>query len=103
MSRSIELLKRRYLENLKDSSSLFVGIELEYPVANLEGRATDIKIVLDLMRYLISTLNFTIEKVDDFENPIQLVEPISQDRIVFEVSYTTIEFAFARAESIQEV
>ena len=103
MSRSIELLKRRYLENLKDSSSLFVGIELEYPVANLEGRATDIKIVLDLMRYLISTLNFTIEKVDDFENPIQLVEPISQDRIVFEVSYTTIEFAFAKAESIQEV
>ena len=103
MSRSVDLLKKRYLENIKEKPDLFVGIELEYPVANLEGKATDIEVVKDLFRYLPSVLDFTIEKVDDFGNPIQLLDPVSQDTILFEVSYTTIEFAFGRAESIQEV
>ena len=103
MSRSVDLLKKRYLENIKENPDLFVGVELEYPVVNLEGKATDIEVVKELFRYLPSVLGFTIEKVDDFGNPIQLLDPVSQDTILFEVSYTTIEFAFGRAESIQEV
>ena len=103
MSRSVDLLKKRYLENMKEKPDLFVGIELEYPVINLEGNATDSEVVKDLFRYLPSVLGFTIEKVDDFGNPIQLQDPVSQDTILFEVSYTTIEFAFGRAETIQEV
>ena len=103
MSRSVDLLKKRYLENIKEKPDLFVGVELEYPVVNLEGKATDSEVVKDLFRYLPSVLGFTIEKVDDFGNPIQLLNSVSQDTILFEVSYTTIEFAFGRAESIQEV
>ena len=103
MSRSVDLLKKRYLENIKEEPDLFVGVELEYPVVNLEGKATDSEVVKDLFRYLPSVLGFTIEKVDDFGNPIQLLDPVSQDTILFEVSYTTIEFAFGRAKSIQEV
>lgn len=103
MSRSVDLLKKRYLENIKETPDLFVGVELEYPVVNLEGKATDSEVVKDLFRYLPSVLDFTIEKVDDFGNPIQLLDPVSQDTILFEVSYTTIEFAFGRAKSIQEV
>ena len=103
MSRSVDLLKKCYLENIKENPDLFVGVELEYPVVNLEGKATDSEVVKDLFRYLLSVLDFTIEKVDDFGNPIQLLDPVSQDTILFEVSYTTIEFAFGRAKSIQEV
>ena len=103
MSRSVELLKKRYLKNIKENPDLFIGIELEFPIVNLEGKATDIEVVKDLFRYLPSVLGFTIEKVDEFGNPIQLLDPVSQDTILFEVSYTTIEFAFGRAKSIQEV
>lgn len=103
MSRSVELLKKRYLKNIKENPDLFIGIELEFPIVNLEGKATDGEVGKDLFRYLPSVLGFTIEKVDDFGNPIQLLDPVSQDTILFEVSYTTIEFAFGKAESIQEV
>ncbi len=96
----VELLKKCYLEKKPD---LFVGIELEYPIVNLEGNATDIEVVRELLRYLPSVLGFTIEKVDNFGNPIQLLDPVSQDTILFEVVYTTIEFAFGKAETIQEV
>ena len=103
MSRSIDLLKYRYLKNIEENPELFIGIEMEYPVANLEGDATDVEDIKHLFQYLVSSLDFTIEKVDDFGNPIQLVDPVSQDAILFEVSYTTIEFAFGKAETIQEV
>lgn len=103
MSRSIDLLKHRYLKNIKENPELFIGIELEYPVANLEGLATDVDVIKELFHYLVSALDFIVEKVDDFGNPIQLVDPINQDAILFEVSYTTIEFAFGKAETIQEV
>ena len=103
MSRSIELLKKRYLKNIKENPDLFIGIELEFPIVNLEGKATDGEVVKDLFRYLPSVWGFTIEKVDDFGNPIQLLDPVSQDTILFEVAYTTIEFAFGKAECIQEV
>ena len=103
MSRSVELLKKRYLKNIKENPDLFIGIELEFPIVNLEGKATDGEVVKDLFRYLPSVLGFTIEKVDDFGNPIQLLDPVRQDTILFEVAYTTIEFAFGKAESIQEV
>ena len=103
MSCSIDLLKHRYLKNIKENPELFVGIELEFPVVNLEGDATDVEVIKYLFRYLVSSFDFTVEKVDDFGNPIQLVDPVSQDAILFEVSYTTIEFAFAKAETIQAV
>ena len=103
MSRSVEILKKRYLKNIKENPDLFIGIELEYPIVNLGGKATDVEVVKDLFRYLPSVLGFTIEKVDDFGNPIQLLNPVRQDQILFEVAYTTIEFAFGKAESIQEV
>ena len=103
MSRSIDLLKHRYLKNIKENPELFVGIELEYPVVNLEGNATDVEVIKYLFRYLVSAMNFTVEKVDDFGTPIQLVDSVSQDTILFEVSYTTIEFAFGKAETIREV
>ncbi len=103
MSRSVDLLKKRYLENVKEKPDLFVGVELEYPVVNLGGKTTDIEVVKELFRYLSSVLKFTVEKVDDFGNPIQLLDPVSQDTILFEVAYTTVEFAFGRAKSIQEV
>ena len=82
---------------------MFIGVELEYPVANLEGDATNVEVIKYLFRYLVSSLDFTIEKFDDFGNPIQLVDPVSQDAILFEVSYTTIEFAFGKAKTIQEI
>ena len=103
MSRSIDLLKHRYLKNIKENPELFVGIELEYPVVNLEGDTADIEVIKELFRYLVSALDFDVEKVDDFGNPIQLVAPVSQDAILFEVSYTTIEFAFDKVKAIQEV
>ena len=103
MSPSIQLLKNRYLKNIKENPELYIGIELEFPIVHTKGQPTDIEVSKDLMRFLVDALSLEVEKEDQDGNPIQLVEPLSQDRILFEVSYTTLEFAFGRARSIQEI
>ena len=103
MSPSIQILKSRYLKNIKENPDLYIGIELEFPIVQVNGQATDIEVSKELMHFLVGALGLKVEKEDQDGNPIQLVEPMSQDRILFEVSYTTLEFAFGRAQKIQEV
>ena len=98
-----ELLKQRYYEPIKEQPELFVGIELEYPVVNLSGNATDVSLTKRLLAYLLDNFDFQADKYDSDNNPIQLIDKDSGDMILFEVSYNTIEFAFAKAERISEV
>ena len=103
MTTAKELLKQRYYLPIKEQPGLFVGIELEYPVVNLSGNATDVSLTKQLLIYLIDNFGFKADKFDSDNNPIQLIEQASGDMILFEVSYNTIEFAFAKASRIAEV
>lgn len=100
---AIKLLKEKYLSNMKEDSELFVGVELEFPIVETNGNKTNIEVTKNLFRTLANLSDFEVEKKDDDQNPIQLVHCSSKDRILFELSYNTIEFAFERAHSIGEV
>ena len=100
---AIKLLKEKYLSNMKEDSELFVGVELEFPIVETNGNKTNIEVTKNLFRTLANLSDFEVEKRDDGQNPIQLVHCSSKDRILFELSYNTIEFAFERAHSIDEV
>ena len=100
---AIKLLKEKYLSNMKEDSELFVGVELEFPIVETNGNKTNIEVTKNLFRTLANLSDFEIEKRDDNQNPIQLIHCSSKDRILFELSYNTIEFAFERARSINEV
>ena len=100
---AIQLLKEKYLSNMKQDSELFVGIELEYPIVEIYGNKTNTEVTKDLFRTLAKRSDFEVEKIDDDNNPIQLIQRNTKDRILFELSYNTIEFAFERAHSINEV
>ena len=100
---AIKLLKEKYLSNMKEDSELFVGVELEFPIVETNGNKTNIEVTKNLFRTLANLLDFEVEKMDDDQNPIQLVHRSSKDRILFELSYNTIEFAFEKAHSIDEV
>ncbi len=100
---AIKLLKEKYLSNMKEDSELFVGVELEFPIVETKGNKTNIEVTKNLFRTLANLSDFEVEKIDDNQNPIQLVHCSSKDRILFELSYNTIEFAFERARSINDV
>ena len=103
MQDSIDILKERYLANIKENPDLYIGIELEFPIVNLEGGATDTRITKALLARLNADYGFIVERRDLDGNPIQLKASDSEDRILFEVSYNILEFAFEKAKIIQEV
>ncbi|QDJ27291.1 hypothetical protein [Pseudolactococcus paracarnosus] len=98
-----ELLRERYFSNLKQSTDLFVGIELEFPIVNLSGTAVEFQVVFSLFSELVEKLPLSIEKTDNNGQAIQLVSDENEDRILFEVGYNTLEFAFDKALTISEV
>ena len=103
MQDSIDILKERYLANIKENPDLYIGIELEFPIVNLEGEATDTRVTKALLARLNADYGFIVERRDLDGNPVQLKASDSEDRILFEVSYNILEFAFERAKVIQEV
>ena len=103
MQDSIAILKERYLANIKENPDLYIGIELEFPIVNLEGGATDTRVTKALLARLNADYGFIVERRDLDGNPVQLKASDSEDRILFEVSYNILEFAFEKAKIIQEV
>ncbi|GAX48137.1 glutamate-cysteine ligase family protein [Lactococcus reticulitermitis] len=98
-----ELLRERYFTNLKQSDDLFVGIELELPIVHLTGDAVDFSVVVALFDEMVEKLPLSIEKTDDNGQAIQLISDDTDDRILFEVGYNTLEFAFDKADKIGQV
>ncbi|HFI0496022.1 TPA: glutamate-cysteine ligase family protein [Streptococcus suis] len=91
-----------YFANIKEKPELFIGVELEYPIVNISGKATSIQVATDMMRHISNQNGFTIVKRDDRGNPIELQHELG-DLILFEVTYNTLEFAFAKAKNIGSV
>ncbi|MDO4668171.1 MAG: glutamate-cysteine ligase family protein [Streptococcus sp.] len=103
MSTSLEILKERYLKNIKKDPELYIGIELEFPIVNQNGGATDVEVSKALLKQLSESSAFIVERYDSDHYPIQLKSRATEDRILFEVSYNTLEFAFEKCRKIQEV
>ena len=103
MPRAVDLLKERYYSAIKEDPELFIGIELEYPVVNLAGEATDTEVTKSLMSYLAEVASLTVEKKDLEGTPVQLVSLDTGDMILFEVSYNTIELAFGKVKELSQV
>ena len=51
MSPSIQLLKDRYLKNIKENPDLYIGIELEFPIVHTKVSLQIIEVSKDLMRF----------------------------------------------------
>lgn len=103
MTLAIETLRQMYFSPLSEETELFVGVELEYPIVALDGQATDLAVAKALMVELSHLPEVRVEETDADGNPVQLLFQPSGDRLLFEVSYTTLEMAFARAQTIREV
>ena len=98
-----QLLAKRYLASLKEGPEQYIGVELEFPIVNTLGNKTDVLVAKALFKYLQEVEEFVAIKLDEDGNPVQLQHEINNDQIVFELSYNTIEFAFEKAKTIQEV
>ena len=71
MSPSIQLLKDRYLKNIKENPDLYIGIELEFPIVHTKGQPTDIEVQQGFCcAFWWMLFSLKVEKEDQEGNPI---------------------------------
>ena len=87
----------------RDNPEQYIGVELEFPIVNTMGNKTDVQVTKALFKYLQEVDEFKAIKLDDDGKPVQLQHKRNKDQIVFELSYNTIEFAFEKTKTIQDV
>lgn len=97
-----QFFQENYLVKLKENPELFIGIELEFPIVHVQGQATNREVSLALLDHLVQTLDFKVVRLDTHHQPIE-IKADNGDLILFEVSYNTLEFAFAKAETLFQV
>lgn len=98
-----EHLRAIYLDPLKEETELYIGVELEFPIVNRKGGATDPTVSKALLQYLADEHDFIVEQTDEDGYPVQLLNLVTDDRVLFEVSYNILEMAFGKVNSIPEV
>lgn len=103
MDKLKQALKAIYLSPLKEATDLYIGVELEFPVVHRLSKATDVKVSKALMSFLAEHFQLIVEQYDADGYPVQLCNPETEDRLLFEVSYNILEFAFGKSETIQEI
>lgn len=77
-----------------------VGVELEFPIINLEKGPNNPSIHRLLMKFLVSRHGFQPSAMDDGNKHIIGVRSSSGDIIQFEFSYNTLEFSMYREHSL---
>lgn len=98
-----ELLEKAYFEKLKEYPILYAGVELEFPIINLDGSATNHELLIKLLDKFTDEEGFTITQSDFDDNTIEIMSEDNDDTILFECGYNTLEIAFARTQDINEI
>ncbi len=99
-----ELLKERYFSHLHTEPTL-VGVELEFPIIRISRNIpySTLHYAKDLLTELAKQERFIPIKYDASGRVIELEETVSKDHILYEVAYTTLEFAFAPEKELGEI
>ncbi len=89
-------------EPFSETKNQYIGVELEFPIVNLEKGPCQPQVVQHLMKFLIERLFFRVNETDKNQLIISVVN-IYKDIISFEYSFNTLEFSLQRGHNINEV
>ena len=92
-----------FLKPISIKKKHFIGIELEFPIINLDKKPVDIYMLQKIMNLLITNYNFKILATDSEKKIYSVQNIFTKDIICFECSYNTLEFAMYKSESIVEI
>ncbi len=93
-------LYQKYIRPTERSKQEFIGIEIEMPIAALDGTATDYNVAQQALCAAIARYGLTPEKWDDDGVCYSAVEPKTGDIFSFDCSYNNLELSLGRAADL---
>ena len=95
-----EAIYQKYIAPTRRERTRIVGVELEYPIVNLQNEPVDFSVVHQLTNRFTDTFRLTERHYDDEGNVYSAVSPETGDCLSYDCSYNTLELSFGKEEDI---
>ena len=92
----INRLYDRYIRPTEHKKDSFVGVEIEMPIVNLEGKAVDFEIVHMLTSAFLKEFGFIPTGIDEQGNIYAALNKENGDIFSYDCSYNNMEFSFGK-------
>ncbi len=96
-----DIIKDRFIKPLLHKKTGTIGVELEFPLLNLNKESVDKEKALSLLRYFLDK-GFKVEDTDTDGNPAFITNEYG-DCISFDNSYNNIEFSMNYGDNLNEI
>ena len=99
----LDKLYERYIAPVKNKKERFVGIEIEMPIVNLNGKMVDFDIVHSLTSEFLNHFGFKAIGIDEKGNIYSAEKRENGDIFSYDCSYNNLELSFGKEKSIAVV
>ncbi|MBO6108784.1 MAG: glutamylcysteine synthetase [Eubacterium sp.] len=98
-----ECLYQKYIKPTERKGEDYIGIEIEMPIVNLDGEATDFDVTRNAAESFIKNFGFEAVGIDRDGHVYSATEPKTQDNLSFDCSYNNLELSFGREKSLDVI
>ena len=95
-----DLLYQKYIAPTERKGEDYIGIEIEMPVVNLTGQATDFKVTQRAANHFIEYYKMEPQGVDINGQVFSATDPVTGDNLSFDCSYNNLEISFGKEQSL---
>lgn len=96
-----EIIHNRFIKPLLSKKTGTIGVELEFPMVNLDKKPVDKENALSLLNYFLDK-DFKVEDTDTHGNPAFITNSYG-DCISFDNSYNNLEFSMNYGDNLNEI
>ena len=93
----------RYIAPTEKNKDNYIGIEIEMPVVNLSGEATDFAITKAVTEGFCRRRGFEPVGIDSQGSCYSYTDPVTGDNLSFDCSYNNMEFSFGKERTLTAI
>lgn len=98
-----KLLYNKYIKPTTENKDIYIGIEIEMPVVNLNREPVDKSLVLSLIKAFADKFGFIPTGYDDNKDIYAVANMGNGDIFTFDCSYNNLEISFGKVQNLNEV
>lgn len=98
-----DLLYKKYIEPTTKNNNLFIGIEIEMPVINLDKKPVDKGLMIKLIKAFAYEFGFIPTGFDDNNDVYAVTNTENGDIFTFDCSYNNLEISFGKVQDLNIV
>lgn len=98
-----QAIYNKYILPTKTKKEVFIGIEIEMPIINLDKEAVDERVVFSLSEAFCSQFSFDVISCDAYGNANSMQNSVTGDDLSFDCAYSNLELSLGKGENLHEI